>query len=395
MIIGDSRKANPTIVALAPNDWDGLWMNRQQLMSRIGISCNAYYSTGIGHLWDRAKILKERGLFWSDVCKDSVTVMSAPCYVMRYEKNKIIDAVALKIFASKINRKRTSSPLVLYVFHPDYLDYINFIDYDYLIYHCYDDFVSMPGSDKDTKQKEHTLCDKADLIFASSKANVERFERDYLCKADFIPNGVNYKMFSDTNETMPSSLNCINKHNDSRKKIGYVGSLNDKVDFKLLEKLVNSEQLRDHLFCFVGRVNNLSKENSVIWDSIKNKDNVFSYPSVAKEDVPSILRNMDVNCIYYDLSGDNYSSSGYPLKLHEYLASGKPVVASGIESVLEFKDSVNIPKDEDEWVSLLLNSTRNPESAPSNSEHRQLVAKSNDWNERVRVIFSKITSIID
>ena len=41
------------IVALSPNAWDGQWVNRQQLLSRIGISHMVLYSSGAFATWER------------------------------------------------------------------------------------------------------------------------------------------------------------------------------------------------------------------------------------------------------------------------------------------------------------------------------------------------------
>jgi len=316
---------------------------------------------------------------------------------MRYKKNEFADNFVIKKYANAIKSKLPKAPLILYVFHPEYVDYIKHIDYDYLVYHCYDDFISMPGSDAETKSNEYELCLLADMIFTSSKANKDRFLLDYSVDATFIPNGVDFKSFDKASYYLPESLESMAKERSSanRKKVGYVGSLNDKVDFSIVSYLVNSERLKLHDFHFTGRVNNLSKENQAIWDGVKNKSNVFYHESASRELVPSILKNMDVNCIYYDLSEENYSSSGYPLKLHEYLASGKPVVSSAIESVIEFSSVVLIPKNKEEWVEFIIKATSEPEFAPSNSRQRKMVAQKNDWNNRVEMIKSSIINAIE
>ena len=41
------------IIALAPNAWHGQWVNRQQLLSRLGAQHSVLYSTGAWSVWDR------------------------------------------------------------------------------------------------------------------------------------------------------------------------------------------------------------------------------------------------------------------------------------------------------------------------------------------------------
>ncbi|MCI0591185.1 MAG: hypothetical protein L0Y67_06235 [Gammaproteobacteria bacterium] len=39
----------------------------------------------------------------------------------------------------------------------------------------------------------------------------------------------------------------------------------------------------------------------------------------------------------------------YPLKLHEYLAAGRPVVSASIQTLLDFKHVVSLAGSVDEW----------------------------------------------
>ena len=47
---------------------------------------------------------------------------------------------------------------------------------------------------------------------------------------------------------------------------------------------------------------------------------------------------------------NNWTFYGDPSKLHEYLASGKPTIGTGLPSIREFADVVQIPETPQEWV---------------------------------------------
>jgi hypothetical protein len=53
-------EARCRLLALAPNSWDGQWMNRQQILSRLGAHHDVLYSTGAWSVWDRAARLPAR-----------------------------------------------------------------------------------------------------------------------------------------------------------------------------------------------------------------------------------------------------------------------------------------------------------------------------------------------
>lgn len=375
--------ADHEFIVLAPNNWHGLWMNRQQLMSRLGQYTEVLYSRGPWFMWDRKKALSESGLFGSCKKEDNVFVDQSPAVMLRWPKVSFLDTLAKKQFAKRLDtisrKKSQEKKRVLYVFHPTYLDYVDLIPHDMLVYHCYDNFISMPDGERGIEEKERELCQRADKIFTSSEANRDRFAQDY--KRDdtvFLPNGVDFPLFNDSPSDAPGFLDVIKS---DAPRVGYVGSVNDKVDLKIVDAL--TEEKPGVNFVFVGRVNNLSSGNAALWSRIAGRNNVYHYPPCAREIVPQVLKNMSVNCIYYDLSGDNFSSAGYPLKLHEYLASGVPAVSSGIRAVQAFENVVGVANNAHDWSGLIDRAINTPQAAPSSQEIRIETARENSWDNRI------------
>ena len=75
------------ILALAPQVWHEQWVNRQQLLSRIGRHHAVLYSTGGWFLWDRTAD-EWRGAAFSGRMEhtDNVWVDESPRYLMRWPK---------------------------------------------------------------------------------------------------------------------------------------------------------------------------------------------------------------------------------------------------------------------------------------------------------------------
>jgi glycosyltransferase involved in cell wall biosynthesis len=86
----------------------------------------------------------------------------------------------------------------------------------------------------------------------------------------------------------------------------------------------------------------------------------------------------------YKING--YTKFIYPLKLHEYLASGRPVVGSPIRSLLEFSDVIALARTVEEWSEAMTISLASQASAPTQIEARQRVARQYDWETLVRRI---------
>jgi hypothetical protein len=76
----------------------------------------------------------------------------------------------------------------------------------------------------------------------------------------------------------------------------------------------------------------------------------------------------------------------YPMKLHEYLATGRAVVVSPIRSLLEFSDAVRIAGTPEQWSQALTESLATDAMAPAWVEARHAVAREYEWHHLVRLI---------
>jgi hypothetical protein len=83
---------------------------------------------------------------------------------------------------------------------------------------------------------------------------------------------------------------------------------------------------------------------------------------------------------------NDYTKFIYPLKLHEYLASGRPVVGSPIRSLLEFAQIIRLARTIDEWSQALHEALTPAASSVSQVEVRRSIARQHDWNRHVELI---------
>jgi glycosyltransferase involved in cell wall biosynthesis len=81
----------------------------------------------------------------------------------------------------------------------------------------------------------------------------------------------------------------------------------------------------------------------------------------------------------YVLNG--YTQNIYPMKLHEYLASGRPVISTPIRSVQEFDQVVRLARTADEWSSAVEEALAPEARSPAAIAARQAVAQRHDWSE--------------
>lgn len=86
----------------------------------------------------------------------------------------------------------------------------------------------------------------------------------------------------------------------------------------------------------------------------------------------------------YELDG--YTKYINPLKLHEYLASGRPTIGSPIPICLDFAHVINLAQTPEEWATAIEKALSPTTNSPEQIAARRRVARQHDWNILVRKI---------
>jgi glycosyltransferase involved in cell wall biosynthesis len=242
----------------------------------------------------------------------------------------------------------------------------------------------MGNSDPELVQQERSLIGRADLVIASSKLMAEALPLPPGKDAIVIPNGADSRAFEYAPlEPVPASLCSI-----PAPRIGYVGSINDKVDLGCIAAVAQAKP--DWHWCIVGRIMNsvnFQESTNKALEHCRQLRNVHFLGEFPASDLPALVNHMDVNTMMYRTDGEGWWKNIYPLKMHEYLATGKPVVSSCVDAVLPFSAVVDILPETasvDDWVACLENAIDG--SGAGDDQSRRQVARANDWNNRVDVL---------
>lgn len=100
-----------------------------------------------------------------------------------------------------------------------------------------------------------------------------------------------------------------------------------------------------------------------------------------REQVPAYIHAFDVAMIPYRES--SYNRASFPLKFWEFLASGKPTVASGLPALEPYARLADLPKTPEAFARALEQALADPESARS---ARQAEAARHGWETRVEAM---------
>lgn len=159
--------------------------------------------------------------------------------------------------------------------------------------------------------------------------------------------------------------------------IGYIGHISEwRIDANIISYI--AEQLTDCNIVLIGSVDEVFLEHPV-----RKYANVHFLGSKPAEELPAYTKYFDV-CINPQLLND-VTNGNYPRKIDEYLAAGKPVVATRTDAMKLFESYTYLCKNREEYVAKIKAVIENPEkyNAPVEVERRKAFALSHTWKNSI------------
>jgi glycosyltransferase involved in cell wall biosynthesis len=361
-------------------------MNRQQILSRLAEHHSVLYSNGPWSVWDRHHE-RFRASSWtgSFEARDGVMVDRPPKLLLSWPTHAALDRVAARIAAARWRGelgRMGNGPLVAYLFHPMYLGYAERLRPDLLVYSPYDLFSRMPGWTAEQSADEQRLLELCTLVITSSEptraALQPKTHRPVFC----VPNGAVAAHFeAGSKKPPPPDLAAI-----PRPRIGYVGSVNRKIDFSLIAGIATREP--GWHFVFIGPEGNLDEVTRADMQRCRALSNVHFLSPRTVTDLPRCMGGLDVGLLCY--RRDTWMEFGFPLKLFEYLAAGLPVVSTPLPSVTDHSEFLELAGDESSWHDAIARALSG--HGRSTPEARRAEARRNTWDSRVATINDILTA---
>jgi glycosyltransferase involved in cell wall biosynthesis len=266
---------------------------------------------------------------------------------------------------------------ILYVWRPEFAEQVDLVPHDVLCYHIDDEYSFSPDKDVPTSGDELALLRRADLVFIHSRTLLAK-KGHINPNTHCVPNGVDFDVYRaamESSDPEPEDLRSI-----PHPRIGYVGYIKRHLDLPLLLKL--AQQRRDWSCVLVGPVRDQHHDIASDVAALRHEPNVHFLGAKPARDLPLYTKGFDVCLMPYRQT--NYTRYIYPLKLHEYLACGKPVVATPLENLREFGSVLRFAETSREWEAAVTESLG--DTGSSACARRIAVAEDNGWTKRVEQI---------
>lgn len=307
---------------------------------------------------DVFKVILQRKKWWNTVFnyKKTIEIINKACDILELENKCVFlqNPMAIGVIG-KVNENLVAFDAIdNWLYHPQNRRYKSLIKENYNYIDLNSDII-------------FTVSDNLKSLFKNNK------------NINWVANGVDIEFFSKSISPR-----------ESREKItiGYVGKIQDRIDFKLVEEcLIKYKKIK---FLFFGPILSCKEKVKYLSDKYSN---IKFLGDIHYNDLPEEMKKIDIAIIPHLIN--EFTNSMNPLKLYEYLAAGKQVVTTTIAGSENLSEYVYISDNYDEFFD---NIDRAVEKYLNTYDLANNVIKTIDkecfWKAKSEKIIGKILSLM-
>lgn len=387
------------IIFISSIEWDFLWQHPQEIASRFANAGNRVLyleNTGVrspgikdvGRVATRlkswTKALKSRGVREVQPNLFVCSPLVLPPFGSHWKRN-INRRLLIPLVCQTASKLGMRDPLIWTHLPTDTaLELIRQLrtPRSLVVYYCIADFSKLTPHVTELENSENSLMSLSDIVFANS-AQLAQHCRKAGAKVHIFPPGLNLSAFppEKLEEFTNGTDGLIKRRVDqlqAQMVIGYIGGLHRHLDTSLLLTMARSRP--QWLWVFVGPAQTSLGE-------LPKLANVLLIGQQPHRDLHAYIRHFHVCIVPYLLNRE--TATVFPVKINEYLAAGKPVVATELPAVVEFNAEYRVLSTTPaEPVSFLkaIEIARVSENGAATVANRRRVAVLQNWETRIETM---------
>lgn len=228
---------------------------------------------------------------------------------------------------------------------------------------------------KHVPRLEPLLINKSDVVVCNSPQLAD-YAKKFNKKSFNVGQGVDLSAYDpDLTFELPNALKNI-----PEPRIGYIGDINSmRLDADLIYEIAKSKP--GYSFVMIGGEDAVFKAHA-----LHQLPNVHFTGSVAKAAVPQYMAALQI-CLNPQLLNE-ITIGNYPRKVDEYLAMGKPVIATHTKTMELFKEHSYLCSNADDYKNAIEQAFQ--ENNADKEKQRILFARSHSWQNSVHEIYNYI-----
>jgi glycosyltransferase involved in cell wall biosynthesis len=371
------------IVCLSSQDWDSHLNVPQQTMMRLARANRVVYA-GVPRTWAALARVGDAGRRTPRLVEvqPNLHVWTPPPVLVPANHlppvvSRVLEPVNGRTLAALVRgvlRELRMGPPLLWIYGVPAAPAAGRVAATATIYDCIDEWAGYLDDGplrENVVRLDRRLLNLSDVVFIGSERLLEG-KRAINPNTHFVPHAADFANFrrAGLRETaVAPALAAL-----PRPVVGLAGVIEKRLDTAIVEHLARSRPA--WTVAIVGPV----------WDNVdvsvlRTLPNVHFLGKQPVGELPCFIKGFDVCMIPYVI--DDFTRNIYPLKLHEYLASGKPVVATRIPAVAAFESQglTRIADTPAAFLSAVEDALA--EADPVLARRRIDVAAANTWEARV------------
>ncbi|CAN5559139.1 hypothetical protein BH11BAC2_BH11BAC2_08540 [soil metagenome] len=245
------------------------------------------------------------------------------------------------------------------------------------IYYIRDNLKSISYFKRHALKMEEELITSADIVVTNS-GYLADFARTLNPNAHFVGQGCDFTLFSDPSQIPVSEEMC----SIPKPILGYVGFLTDvRLDINLLVNIAKSRP--NWNLVLVGPEDKAFKKSE-----LHQLSNVYFLGDKKPVHLPQFIQGFDIALNPQVIN--EVTTGNYPRKIDEYLAMGKPTVATQTPFMDYFKDYTYLARTPDEYLTQISKAMN--ENSKDFENARREFAMTHTWEQCVQKISEHIAT---
>ncbi|GAC1472027.1 MAG: hypothetical protein NVSMB9_18790 [Isosphaeraceae bacterium] len=253
-------------------------------------------------------------------------------------------------------RLESAQPLTLVMTYPHYLFLRDMVQTERTVYYNLDDYaLYWPRNAEQLRALEQRAVRESDLTICVSRLRADELRAAVPEAADrvrHLPHGTPSWSLADRAWDRPAPL----PHDIAglpRPVIGYVGTLEDRVDWPLMTRI--SQSFPQASIVVVGRPIPPPNPPAPWYDECRRflaRPNVHALGWRPQESIPLYNRAFDVCLIPYRVDHP-FNRVCSPTKIMDTMGTGRPIVSTAIPECLLYESLFDVPRDHNEFLAAL------------------------------------------
>ncbi len=375
------------------------WTNRQQMMSRVAHTHPVLYVEP--RIWIVRYVLKNirspqriaaylRRIFWYEQRGKQLFVKAQWNVLPLSREVGVISTI--NHWLNRWNVLLTARvlgflppPTIVWIYDTEAAEYLSAFRHAFVLYDCVDDHAAQAGVNRNPRRverEEQAILARANLVTVTSQRLFE-IKRAHNPQTHLVLNAGNVLLYTQPPSTREIAAADSTMQGVSRPIFGSVGALDSyKMDFDLLSSVALSHP--DWHFVFIGEP--IVDRSSNALAKLRHLPNVHVLGAIEHTKVPAYVQHFDICLIPYRAS--RYNEASFPLKFWEFMATGKPIIVTGVPELRQYQPLIGFAKNVAEFTQVAEWWLRHP---AQDGGGRRAQAMEHSWEKRVEHILRLLT----